>query len=275
MSAIYTENRNTVNIPSMHDIIFDLNILKIDKEDAVEHYHDDLYEIYLNLSGGVSFAVGDTVYPLKPGSVILSRPNERHHIVYNLNTTHHCILLYLYTLNNERFYESVFKNADTYTILSDKQFFMFNKLCNILKTPSLPHFQKLNCFLDLLNIFYKEDYLESKEHNKNYPDVTLALEYISKHLNTPLSIQKIAKYANVSTNTLERHFKSSMNISPYTYITRRRLSKAAILLQQNNSVTYAALESGFTDCSHFSSLFKSYYNLTPREYKQAALKKGN
>lgn len=51
------------------------------------HIHNE-YEIYINLSGDVSFAVENSIYPITPGSIIITRPFEYHHCVYHSNKLH-------------------------------------------------------------------------------------------------------------------------------------------------------------------------------------------
>lgn len=58
------------------------------------HTHEEC-EVYINLSGDVSFMVENHVYPIRSGSVILTRPNEFHHCIYNSDAvSQHFFLLY-------------------------------------------------------------------------------------------------------------------------------------------------------------------------------------
>ena len=45
------------------------------------HIHD-LCEIYVNLSGNVSFVVERNLYKILPGDIIITKPYEYHHCVY-------------------------------------------------------------------------------------------------------------------------------------------------------------------------------------------------
>lgn len=47
-----------------------------------QHVHDEC-EIYFNLSGDVSFMVEDNIYPITPGSAVITRPYENHHCIYH------------------------------------------------------------------------------------------------------------------------------------------------------------------------------------------------
>ena len=99
-------------------------------------------------------------------------------------------------------------------------------------------------------------------------DVSLALEYVNAHLADNLTITTIAKAANVSVNTLERHFRDTLRITPTEFIKRKRLSMAAELLKAGYSVLEAGLESGFCDSSHFILLFRKNFGITPFKYQK-------
>ena len=62
-------------------------VLANDHKDDVSHLHD-CCEVYVNLSGDVSFAIGSHVYPVAPGDVIITRPNELHHCIYHSDCRH-------------------------------------------------------------------------------------------------------------------------------------------------------------------------------------------
>lgn len=51
------------------------------------HAHE-CCEIYVNVSGDVSFAVEDAIYPIGRGDVIITRPQEYHYCIHNTNAVH-------------------------------------------------------------------------------------------------------------------------------------------------------------------------------------------
>ena len=53
------------------------------------HIHD-YCEIYFNVSGNVSFAVENKVYPVNTGDIIISKPNEIHYCIYHSDQLHTC-----------------------------------------------------------------------------------------------------------------------------------------------------------------------------------------
>ncbi|MBQ3037559.1 MAG: helix-turn-helix transcriptional regulator, partial [Clostridia bacterium] len=103
----------------------------------------------------------------------------------------------------------------------------------------------------------------------NYPtDTYYVINYINSYFRRDISVHEIAKGAHVSVNTLERHFKRTLNISPYEYIKKKRLANALKLLSNGCTVAEASSQSGFPDYSSFIALFKKTYGITPLRYKK-------
>ena len=56
------------------------------------HIHD-YCEVYFNVSGNVSFAVENKVYPVNTGDIIISKPNEIHYLHLSLRPNTYLLLL--------------------------------------------------------------------------------------------------------------------------------------------------------------------------------------
>ena len=122
-------------------------------------------------------------------------------------------------------------------------------------------------FFKLINILQNADIVNVTEVNCP-ADITYAINYINRHFGEAISVGEIAKGANVSVNTLERHFKKTLNISPSEYIKKKRLANAVKLLSSGCTVTEVSEKSGFSDYSNFIALFKNTYGTTPLKYKK-------
>ena len=100
-------------------------------------------------------------------------------------------------------------------------------------------------------------------------DIQRALNYIHANLGTPLSIQEIAKNANVSKSVLYRRFHSCFGCTVSQYINRQRIDKAKELLKQGKlSVEDVSQQAGFSDHAYFSRIFKKETGLSPMKYKR-------
>ena len=99
-----------------------------------------------------------------------------------------------------------------------------------------------------LLIFLKQSPVKAISKNINLsPTVSDALAIIDEKYAENLSIEDIAESLFISPSTLSHKFSREMNISIYRYITKKRLSVAHGLISSGESMTSAALNSGFND----------------------------
>lgn len=95
------------------------------------------------------------------------------------------------------------------------------------------------------------------------------LQYISEHYGEDISLDQLAGSANVSKSECLRCFKTSMQTTPYKYLTEYRLSKAAELLKNSDeSIGNIAESVGFRQISHFGKCFKEKTGASPRDYRK-------
>jgi len=93
-------------------------------------------------------------------------------------------------------------------------------------------------------------------------------QVIDAHLFSPLTIDELADYCNLSLSSFKREFAKVYNDTPANYIKNKRLEKAAeLLLISNNRITDIAFECGFNDLANFTKSFHDKYQVTPTNYR--------
>ena len=105
---------NTVFFPSVNSFSLQISFCDFDshsKLNQFEHHIHRKCEIYLNLSGDVSFMVEDRIYPVSAGSVIITRPYEYHHCIYHSNERHRHYWVLFSADNNEKILDIFFNRA--------------------------------------------------------------------------------------------------------------------------------------------------------------------
>ncbi len=237
------------------------------------HIHEEC-EIYINLSGDVSFIVEDKIYPVKPGDIIITRPYEYHHCVYHSNKLHKHFWILFSAHGNEDILDIFFDRRlgeGNHLVLSPQNTDELISLCHhMTKTENSQVCRYFN-FFRLISLLQSAD--TPHKSDGGYPsDVVLAVNYISQNFAQPMTVADIARKCCVSVNTLERHFVSFLNTSPSVYIRKKRLANAAKLLSDGCSVTEASEKSGFSDYSAFIALFRKTYGITPLQYSKSAQK---
>ena len=100
---------------------------------------------------------------------------------------------------------------------------------------------------------------------RNHP-LNKALRYINDNVKGPISVSQLAYDLNMSEANFCQSFKKIMGITPKEYITNLKLTKAKDMLR-NQNVTEVAYELGYENISHFIALFKTKYDITPKQYQ--------
>ena len=92
--------------------------------------------------------------------------------------------------------------------------------------------------------------------------------YILENLSTTLNTERLASIACMSRTKFFAVFKSHLGCTPTAFQLQQRLKAAALAIGQGQQITQVCFSLGFVSPSHFSRSFKSYYGITPNEYRQ-------
>ncbi|MDR0835818.1 MAG: helix-turn-helix transcriptional regulator, partial [Tannerella sp.] len=85
--------------------------------------------------------------------------------------------------------------------------------------------------------------------------------------NPELNVELLADKVGISRVHLHRRMKELTNQSAHNFLKGIRLKQASTLLRDKKlTVSEVAYATGFTNMSHFSSLFKEFYGMTPKEF---------
>lgn len=96
------------------------------------------------------------------------------------------------------------------------------------------------------------------------------LEFIHGHFAENITLDDIAKSANIGGRECLRCFRKTIQLSPIQYLLKYRIMQGAELLMENSerSVSEISVLCGFDSPSNFSKMFKRFYSCTPREYRR-------
>ena len=90
------------------------------------------------------------------------------------------------------------------------------------------------------------------------------------------SISEVAKATHINAAYLTRLFQRFNHNTPYQFLMRLKMSRAAsLLLIPGKLVKEVADEMNFNDPFHFSRSFKSVYGISPEQFTQRRLKRKN
>lgn len=125
----------------------------------------------------------------------------------------------------------------------------------------------LRCFA----IYFVKNYSNFSEKERVSSEIELEMleAYISENISESIEIEALAKLFSMSKFTFLKHFKQKTGITPYQYILEVKMSLAKNILKAGKkSIAEISFELGFSDQSHFSNVFKKYFDVTPKEYQR-------
>lgn len=104
-------------------------------------------------------------------------------------------------------------------------------------------------------------------------EIDRACEFIDKHFTERIYLDQICRHAGLSKSTLLRAFTKAKGITPYRYLETVRINEAKKLLAKGMSPLEAAIQTGFSDQSHFTNYFSSFIGLAPGVYREIFFEK--
>ncbi|WP_296256933.1 MULTISPECIES: AraC family transcriptional regulator [unclassified Pseudomonas] len=104
------------------------------------------------------------------------------------------------------------------------------------------------------------------EQQGHFARIGAALQHLRDHYSEALSVDELARCANMSASTFHEHFKRSTLLSPVQYLKRLRLLKAQqMLIGEGMGVAQVAHRVGYQSTSQFSREYKRYFERNPGE----------
>ena len=92
--------------------------------------------------------------------------------------------------------------------------------------------------------------------------------YLESHYAQNISLDALAQLVHLSPFYLVRTFKESVGLPPHAYLTHLRIIQAKKLLLAGLPIVDIAMQTGFTDQSHFTRRFKGIVGVTPGQYRK-------
>ncbi|MDF2725175.1 MAG: AraC family transcriptional regulator [Paenibacillus sp.] len=234
------------------------------------------YMMSYHKSGYAKLRVGETVYPINPGSVIFIPPNLDHD-QYKENLEEAVILWWHFTYKVEHVLDvlTLFNIPFIYTLKHGERFeAVFDQFMQSTRpTSSLPVtiLQKAKS-LELLYLLLDEALEGSAsaaggEYSESFLSM---LCKIVLHPDKQVSLTHWAEEMHMNPTYVSTRFRELFGQSPIQLQRRLRIEKAKSLLtiDRQMSVAQIAESLGFTEAANFTRLFKKYTGMAPLHYRQ-------
>jgi AraC family transcriptional regulator len=95
------------------------------------------------------------------------------------------------------------------------------------------------------------------------------IDYIQANIDRNLSLTELASITQLGSHHFSNLFKISTGLSPYQYVIQQRLDRATELLKNTDrSIVDIAVQTGFANQSHLTTLFRKHLSITPKRYRE-------
>lgn len=269
---------------------FDLNYYDESKTANAFHSHYE-YEVYYFHKGSCTYLIGDKIYTLSPGDVILMngltlhRPRVFEKEEYVRSTIHfdpeffknmlngmsmECLLQPFMNLQSCRLHLNAEQKEEFEAAL--KRMDEFNN-----KETEIAMYRFQLAFVELLTILYAftKEAVENQHKEADSSDqadhVQQVISFIESHYMEVLSLETFEKELHFSKYYLSKIFKKVTGFTVFHYVYQRRINQAKIdfLLNPSSRVTDVSFNVGFKHPAHFSRVFKKLTGVSPEQYKKS------
>lgn len=290
MQIITQENQKELKEHGNYAFPVNISIERIEsyeKGTFLWHWHPEI-ELTLILSGQIEYQIEDQTYLLSAGDGVFCNSNSLHsgHMYKNqdctyLSITFHPRFLYGYEncILNTKYVNFITSNELWSSLVLEKSVTWQKEILAYMNeiyelSQSAPLDFEFQIHMILLNIWYRfyqyfsaepSSVSKPKQHLQRLRDILL---FIEKHYNQEISLDDVAKTANICKSECCRFFKKHMGITIFDYILYLRIQNSLPLLRKNDSITEVAAMVGFSSPSYYSQIFKRYMKCTPMEYRK-------
>ena len=218
-----------------------------------ENGREALTEIYRTMP---DLVISDIMMPEMDGNALCAK------LKGNPSTNHIPVILLTAKNRDEDKLEGLEAGADAYMEKPFNLDILRRTMVNLIGTHRLMR-QKYG---RTEQIEQKVDEVKMKSPDEKLLEKVLAT--INQHLsNSDLSVDMIASEVGISRVHLHRKMKELTGHTPHDFIRSLRLKQAANLLaNQKMNIAEVVYACGFSNAASFSTMFKSVYGMSPREY---------
>ncbi len=236
------------------------------------HFHEH-YVMGLVEKGERVLSCRDREYAIEEGSIVVFNPGDSHACVQSgggmfdyrgFNILKEAMLELAEEITGKRelpqFSENVIKDEEAACRL---------RLLHEMVMKGTGEFKKEETLLFLLSHLIRNHGKSSLQYIPECrQEIEKACEYMAGHFTEHIYLDQICRCAGRRKSTLLRAFTKEKGVTPYRYLEIIRINEAKKLLSEGVPPVEAAIRTGFSDQSHFTSYFNQFIGLAPGTYRE-------
>ena len=241
-----------------------------------KHTHDT-YAVGMVQQGITDFWCGGRTVAIGPGGIALINPEQ----VHACNPRPSRALAYwMFYIGPDLMREiacDVFGDDGEYprfacSVVRDSHLWQgFADLYILMSSPS-DRLEKQVCLYDTLSGLVSQHTTRcapSASHDDSSEPMQAAQAYLLANVTRNISLEELSAHVGLSPYHFLRRFRATFGMPPHTYRLQQRVHLAKRMLADGTPIVQVALDTGFTDQSHFTRRFKTFVGTTPRRYQMA------
>lgn len=248
------------------------------------HYHDYCeFVIYLGSSPG-TYQVNGENYPISFGDIVVCDVLDEHIFLFEHNCQHmrfsvglSLSFILACSAGKDNLLQIFSHNSTSYPVLhiGAVEIYRYLNLINAVQSCALKHGQTVykQAILHQMLAFLYDDFLRVNNGAVvNAPQDCLVrklIDLINLHLGEDLSLKVLAHETHYNAAYLCRVFKEITHGTLTSYIAKKRINMAALLMGSGCSLSEISMQVGFQNYSSFYKTFKKITGIGPNEYYQA------
>ena len=252
-----------------------------------EHHHTEL-ELSLVVSGSGTYTVKDRQYDIRPGDVFLFGTHEEHYItdisekitLMNLHFEPRFIWASQGELFDAKYLKIFFDRSESFKNRLDRSNPATDKIRRLIvelgselesRGPEFELMAKVKLLTILVLLIREYDYVNTERsysESAKFHGVSSAMKYLDENLEKDLTLDELAARSGLNKTYFITLFKRLNGVTPWEYITARRIERAVMLLKGDGNIMSVARKCGFNSASNFNRAFRKATGLTPSEWKK-------
>lgn len=241
------------------------------------HFHA-YYVIGFIENGKRALSCRNKEYELGKGDIVLFHPGDNHACAQidggtldyrGINIEKNVMLDWVQEVTGKRELPGFSKN-----VIFDEELTCYLRPLHELLMGGSGEFEKEEYWLLMLSLLL-EKYGQSFESciPECREEIEIVCSFLQEHYRSRIYLDQICKYVSLSKTTLIRAFTKTKGVTPYRYLENIRVNEAKKLLEQGVPPIEVAMQTGFSDQSHFTKYFSMFIGIAPGVYRDIFLKK--
>ena len=258
------------------------------------HHHTEL-EISLVRQGSGVFTVGKKVYDIAPGDVFLFGTHEEHYItgisegddmkLMNIHFEPRFIWASSGEMFDAKYFKIFFDRSPNFENRLDRSNPATAEIRRLLdeieeeataRSSEYELMIKVKLLTILVLLIRDYDYVSARENyteTSKYAQISRAMKFLDDNISEEFTLEDLAGQANLNRTYFITLFKKLNGVTPWEYITARRVELAKTYLREGRmSVLQVATACGFNNASNFNRAFKKVTGQPPSAYRASKSK---